>query len=110
MAALCSDLPDGDVVNVGSNKTYSVEELVEKVARLMGRATYEIRVDPRRLRRLDIELFQCDYSKLQRASGWEPTVDILDGLRLTFDWFKAHGSRWSWENWTDGTVVYDAKV
>jgi nucleoside-diphosphate-sugar epimerase len=110
IAALCSDLPDGDVVNVGSNKTYSVEELVDMIAGLMGRPGYRVRIDPRRLRRLDIDLFQCDYTKLQRASGWEPRVDIIDGLRMTVEWFRAHGSRWSWEDWTDGTVVYDAKV
>jgi dTDP-D-glucose 4,6-dehydratase len=52
--------------------------------------------------------FQCDYSRLHAATGWRPSVEIDEGLKRTVDWFMTHGRRWSWENWVDGTLAYDA--
>lgn len=110
IATLCSEIPNGEAVNVGSNVSYSVRELATVIAELMGRDDCEIRVDERRLRRFDIEVFQCDPSKLQKATGWRPRVPFREGLRMTIDWFNGHGRRWSWEDWVDGALVYDASV
>jgi len=108
ISAICSDIPNGEAVNVGSGKVYSVEELVHLIARVMGREHYEIRIDPRRLRRLDIQMFQCDNRKLRQATGWEPRIGIEEGLQMTVEWFWSHGRRWSWEDWVEGTLIYDA--
>ena len=40
---LCSDIPDGEAVNVGSGKSYSIKELVSIIAELMGKNDYEIK-------------------------------------------------------------------
>jgi nucleoside-diphosphate-sugar epimerase len=108
IATMISDVPAGEAVNIGSNQSYSVRDLVARIARIMGRESYEIRTDPKRLRRFDIMRFQCDYSRLHAATGWRPSVAIDDGLKRTVDWFMTHGRRWSWENWVDGTLAYDA--
>lgn len=110
IATLLSDVPNGDVVNVGSNLTYSVRELVDHIAPLMGHERWEIRKDPRRLRRFDVERFQCDPTKLKRNTGWEPQIDLKEGLRRTIAWFRENGRSWSWERWVDGTIVYDGVV
>jgi len=107
IAAICSDIPNGDAVNVGSGFVASVEELVHKIAGIMGKTKYRIRVDERRFRPFDIDLFICNNTKLRKTTGWQPTIDLDKGLKLTVDWFKSHGSRWSWENWTEGTILYD---
>lgn len=108
IAALCSDISNGEAVNVGSNVNYSVKELVAIISELMDCGDYEIRIDKRRLRRCDISVFQCDSSKLQQATSWRPTVGIQEGLQITIEWFKAHGRRWPWEDWVEGTILYDA--
>ena len=108
MATLCSDIPNGEAVNVGSNLTFSVKELAEMIGRLMGHESLDIRLDERRLRRLDINLFQCNPAKLHDATGWKPQVGIEEGLQRTIDWFRSHGRRWPWEAWVEGTVLYDA--
>lgn len=79
------DIPDEETVNIGSGRVYTIKELVASIAELMGREDYEIPIDPRWLRRLDINAFHCDYSKLHEATGWDPTVDIHQGLRYTID-------------------------
>jgi dTDP-D-glucose 4,6-dehydratase len=37
---------------------------------------------------------------------WRPRVSFDEGLTRTIEWFNAHGRRWSWEEFVDGTVMY----
>jgi nucleoside-diphosphate-sugar epimerase len=96
VAVMASNLPNGDVVNVGSGRAYSVASLVKQLARIMGVTDVQVEVDPSRLRRRDITRFCADNSKLRRATGWEPHVSLDAGLELTVDWFRENGCRWSW--------------
>lgn len=107
VATLLSNVPNGEAVNIGSNRTHSVRELVSEIAPLLGHDKWEIRTDPRRLRRLDVECFQCDATKLRSRTGWTPRVGLHEGLALTTKWFLENGRAWSWERWVDGTIVYD---
>lgn len=102
MALLGSRIPNGEVANVGSGRATSVRELAVTIGRLMGHEQIEIEVDPRRLRRRDIDVFECDPGKLQRATGWKAEVPLEEGLRRTIEWFREHGHRWVWEDRVDG--------
>ena len=106
MALMLSDAPDGTPVNVGSGIPYSVEQVAKTVARLMGRPNAKIVVDPKRLRRYDINVFCCNNSLLRKLTGWVPQVGFEDGLQRTIEWFREHGRRWSWEEFVDETVMY----
>lgn len=106
VSLLDAPVADGDAVNVGSDCSYRIEWLVHELARIMGRDHVEIRCCPSRLRRLDIDRFQCDNRKLKRLTGWEPRVGIEQGLRATVQWYRDNGCRWSWEAFTDGAMVY----
>ena len=110
MATMLSNIPNGEAVNIGTNKVYRVKELVSIIAELMGHGDYRIEIDEARMRRKDIDIFQCDYTRLHRATGWEPTIGLRDGLRSTIEWFYDHDSRWCWEDWTDGRILFDATV
>jgi len=104
IAAMTSDIPNGEVVNIGSGVSYSVKDLVAIIAGIMGIKEYEIQIDEKRLRRYDIQEFRCDYSKLHEATGWKPEIDITTGLELTIDWFRSHGCKWGWEDLLEGTI------
>lgn len=106
MAVMASKVPNGVAVNVGSERAYSVQELAERILRIMGKQSARIKVDQRRLRRKDIQLFNCDASYLRKMTGWTPKISLDDGLRRTVDWFVAHGRRWSWEDFVNGTLMY----
>lgn len=105
IAALRSDLPDGQAVNVGTGVAVEIRELVHRVADIYGYADVEIVVDPRRLRRQDVELFLCDATRLREATGWRPDVPLDEGLRRTVAWFREHGRRWVWEDRVEGVVT-----
>jgi nucleoside-diphosphate-sugar epimerase len=106
ISVLASDVPDGDVVNVGSDTSFSVEWLARKLAEIMGVNALEIVTDPARLRRKDIDRFRCDNRKLLKYTNWRPMIGIEEGLKTTVDWFRANGARWSWESFVDGTTIY----
>lgn len=99
VAVATSSIPNGDVVNIGSGKTYSIEEIARKVMGIEGK-DLEIEVDRSRLRPLDVDVLQCDHSKLTRNTGWEPKTDLDQGLRRTIDWYKMNEEIWPWERWT----------
>mgnify|MGYP003693730865 CR=1 FL=1 len=101
-----SDAPFGMPVQVGSDNCYSVEWLAKKIAEIMGVKNLKIEVDPRRLRRLDIERFQCDNTLLKKYIQVKPRCSIDEGLKWTVDWFNSHGKRWSWEDFVDGTAIF----
>jgi nucleoside-diphosphate-sugar epimerase len=97
ISVLASDVPDGGVVNVGSDTSFSVEWLARKLAEIMGVNALEIVTDPARLRRKDVDRFRCDNRELLKYTNWRPT---------SVDWFRADGARWSWESFVDGTTIY----
>jgi len=92
-----SDIPDGEAVNLGSNKPYSIEELTYLVGDIFGYDRIEVEVERSRLRPLDVDLLQCDYSKAKKYTSWEPKVSIEDGLKRTVEWYVRNGRRWVWE-------------
>lgn len=108
IAIVESDLPNGDVVNVGSDTTYSVEWLAHKLAEIMGVPDMEIRHNPRRLRRLDLDHLRCDNSKLRRHTNWSPQVSIEEGMRETVEWYRQNGRRWCWEDATNDVHFNEA--
>lgn len=97
IAVMKSDIPNGEVVNIGSNRAYSIEEIAYLAGELMEYENIEIKVESSRLRPLDVDLLQCDYTKAQKYTGWEPKVDIKEGLKRTIEWYINNGKLWSWE-------------
>lgn len=102
---LLSDIPDGEVVNLGSQRPYSVKEIAHEIAEIMGVTNLRIGVDPSRFRTCDVELLSCDFKKARDYIYWEPRVSFHEGLKRTVDWFTNNGHRWCWENNTLGPIV-----
>lgn len=93
---MCSGI-DGEVINMGSGKDCSIEEIAYMLGGLMGYDSIKITIDTNRLRPLDVDLLLCDPSKVHKLIGWETKTDMKEGLRSTIRWFKEHGNRWIWE-------------
>lgn len=73
-----------DWVNVGSGQDQSIMELTRLIARVVG-FEGEIRTDPSKLDGTPRKL--TDISQL-RASGWQPSTELEQGIRLTYEDFK----------------------
>src|SRR5207245_10189561 len=70
-------------------------ELAKRILRLTG-ARSEIVFRP--LPTDDPKVRQPDIGRARALLGWEPRVDVDEGLRLTIDWFRRRlrgGGSWS---------------
>jgi len=99
VSVMKSDIQSGEVVNLGSNKAYSIKKLAHLVGEIMDHDDIEIEIEESRLRPLDVDILQCDYSKAKKYLSWEPEVSIEEGLKNTVKWYVENGNRWSWERW-----------
>ena len=90
-----SDLIDGiwrlmlssvsEPINIGNPQEMTVLELAKRIIRLAGSRS-EIVFHP--LPEDDPKVRQPDIGRARTLLGWEPCVDIDEGLRLTLDWFR----------------------
>jgi len=87
ISSLVSEGVIGETINVGSERSVTIKELVFLIANIFSRDV-TIEIDPSRLRPHDVEALICDYGKAKRLLSWEPTVSITDGLAKTVEWAK----------------------
>jgi dTDP-glucose 4,6-dehydratase len=90
-----SDLVDGiwrlmqsgvhDPVNLGNPQEMTLLELAKRIIRLAGSASaivfQPLPVDDPKIR-------QPDIGRARELLGWEPRVDVDEGLRRTIEWFR----------------------
>ncbi len=89
-----SDLIDagrgaGEAFNAGPGEPRSVLEVVELICELAGTG---VAPDVRGTSTPggEIDRQWVDATKLRAAAGWEPKVDLEDGLRRTIAWYREH--------------------
>ena len=87
ISALTEDKVIGETINIGSNKSYKIKDLVLLVAKILGKKV-NIMIDKERFRPFDVQKLVCDYRKAKRLLGWTPTVPIDEGLAKTTDWMR----------------------
>ena len=67
-------------VNVGTGVTVSMQEVVERIATILGRPIH-IEIDPNKVRAVERAYLQADVEKLRSLIGWAPHGDLTRGLR-----------------------------
>ena len=77
--------PVNEPVNIGNPHEMTLLELAKRILRLSNSRS-EIVFRP--LPEDDPKVRQPDITRARRLLGWEPRVDIDEGLRLTLDWFR----------------------
>ncbi|MDQ7063013.1 MAG: NAD-dependent epimerase/dehydratase family protein [candidate division KSB1 bacterium] len=105
----------GEIFTIGGNEYATLNELVEKIARILDRPVPKTRIPvwpvwfagllceltfkplglepPIFRRRVDffIKDRAFDISKAKRLLGYEPRVSLDEGLKITADWYKQQG-------------------
>ncbi|MFG2848428.1 SDR family NAD(P)-dependent oxidoreductase [Kitasatospora sp. NPDC048296] len=81
----------GEVLNLGTGHEISIGDLATALITASGRDA-EVVVDPSRLRPGGSEVARLlsDNRKAHGLAGWQPRVDLAEGLRLTSDWVAEH--------------------
>jgi dTDP-glucose 4,6-dehydratase len=85
----------GQVINLGSGREISVGDLARMIVGLVGSPS-EVVEDSQRIRppNSEVERLLCDHSKATQLLGWQPKVELEDGLRRSIDWFRGHLDRY----------------
>jgi len=77
--------PFNDPVNLGNPRELTLLELAKQILRVSG-ARSDIVFGP--LPVDDPKIRQPDIGRARLLLGWEPTVELDEGLRRTIDWFR----------------------
>ena len=77
----------GEVINVGSQRSYSIKDLVGLISEIMGKKV-SIEVDPSRFRPYDVDTLICNYERATKLLGWKPEITVKEGLEKTIEWAK----------------------
>ena len=84
--ALCPEA-EGEVVNIGSGKEWSIEQTVGLLMEITGRSA-SIRCDQARVRpeKSEVHRLLADNRKIKSLTNWESRVHFREGLAKTAKW------------------------
>ncbi len=88
-AAIAALAPcDEHLFNVGSGRGTSIRDLLEAMAKVTGRP-----FEPQTAPPLPGDEPSCvlDITRIRESLGWRPRVDLVTGLRRTWDWIQSRG-------------------
>lgn len=79
----------GQDINIATGREISIGDLAAKIKGLM-KAKIRIQTKDQRLRpqHSEVERLLGDNSKMKQMTGWQPSIDLDEGLRRTIAWFK----------------------
>jgi CDP-glucose 4,6-dehydratase len=97
--AICDLLDEGrgagEAFNAGAGEPHPVLEVVELICALAGTGVApDVRGSGTGAGEIDRQW--VDATKLRVDAGWEPEVDLADGLRRTIAWYREHISHLDW--------------
>lgn len=87
--ALDRDGARGEAFNAGGGSPHAVRDVVARICEIAG-TDVEPDIRGTGTPAGEIDRQYVDASKLRALTGWEPRVELGDGLRRTIDWYRAH--------------------
>lgn len=88
---------DGQVYNLGSREVVSLGKLAQMLTELQPGARFEIVPFPAERKAIDIGDYYGNYDKIEAALGWQPRVDLRQGLAASLAYYGKHRGRY-WDN------------
>ena len=85
LAAECCE--PGEVYNVGGDKIYSIEEVIQSIRDQMD-VTFSIQQDPELVRACDEPVIAGNIAKFQERTGWKPQIPLNRTLHDMIEWWK----------------------
>lgn len=77
----------GEVYNVCSGRSYSLESILKRLLSFTQKEI-SVRVDSRKLRKVDIPRLVGDNRKIKEAISWEPQIPIEQSLEELLDYWR----------------------
>ena len=90
LLAAISDDANGQVYNLGSDETINLRDLAELCVQVNNGGTYKIIPFPPDRKPIDIGDYYADYRMIRGKLGWQPRVNLREGLRRTLEFYRAN--------------------
>lgn len=90
IAALVEDGANYQIFNVGSGQPIKIKEIAQSLCKI-----YKSKIKPDitfKTRKLDVRHCFADISKMKKLTGWEPKMDLEEGLREVVEWAALEAS------------------
>jgi NAD dependent epimerase/dehydratase len=88
----------GEVVNLGSSREISINELIEMVSRSLNKKIKVIKEKIRiRPEKSEVERLFSDSIKAKALFGWNPKMDMEKGISRTISWIEKNVDRYKGE-------------
>lgn len=86
---------EGETFNLGTGAEVRIGDLAQQIIELVGRPV-SLGMDPERLRpeKSEVQRLLSDNRLAFERLGWQPKVDLHQGLIETIDWIRAHLARY----------------
>ncbi len=78
----------GETYNVGAGTAYSIEEILNQIIELSGRAI-EVQVEKERLRPIDVPIIVADITKITEHTDWQKKISLRQTLSDTLEYWRA---------------------
>ena len=88
---------NGQVFNLGSREVVSLSQLAKMLCELRTGATYEVVPFPPERKAIDIGDYYSDYTKVNKALGWEPKIGLAQGLTTCVSYYEKNNEHY-WEH------------
>ena len=90
VTACLTDVANGDVLNIGTNRRISVNDLASLLVKLAGSSSKIVHSAPRQG---EITDSGACIERAQKALGYTPSISLRKGLAATLDWMgQEHGA------------------
>lgn len=89
---LAATSPDalGRIFNLGGERAISLRDLATLLVEVNGGGQFTVRSFPADRKRIDIGDYYADYEAIRSALGWEPEVELREGLARTLSYYRKH--------------------
>jgi UDP-glucose 4-epimerase len=98
-----SEAANGQVFNVGALEQISLRAVTELLIDIAGSGSYHLLPFPPERRAIDIGSIYVDDRKLRRVLGWQPAVDLREGVTRTVEFLRTYRDQY-WATPTPAAV------
>ncbi len=86
-ALLVKEGKRGETYNVGTGHALAIQEILDTIISMSDKSI-EVKVDPDRLRPVDVPIIEPDIRKINECTGWKPQILLSQTLKETLDYWR----------------------
>ncbi len=87
---LAKDIPAGEIINVGTEISYSVNDIASEIIKACGDKGIKIHTKQNETRPAEVQELNGSFQRLYDLTGWRPEVYLTEGTRKCVDWYLSN--------------------